>query len=96
MNWFRKILLREQKRRALLEVGCDLNFIERYRHAWLNYDESEGRKILRSENIKDEGRRDQAKIKDVSRKIAKHLATKKEYQDLQGLEKDLMAYIEMI
>ena len=96
MNWLRKILLREQKKRALLEVKTDINFIKIYREAWLNYNESEGRKILRNENSKPESRRDQSKIDSTSRQIAKHLAAKKEYQDLKNLEKDLTVYIQLL
>jgi len=95
MNWLRKIFLRLHKRKALVEVRADINFIKIFRRSWLEYDEKEGRSILRKQDAKGD-KKDEALINKTSLEIAQHLATKKELQDLQKMESDLIRYIDLI
>jgi|TARA_Y100000310_G_scaffold270565_1_gene284493 hypothetical protein len=96
MDWYRKILLRARKKRALLEIRTDISFIKNYRADWLNFDESKARVELRKLYEAGEEKKDNVKINKISKNIALHQATKKEYDDLIKLETDIMAYIKMI
>jgi len=95
MNWLRKIRLRLFKRKALVEVRADINFIKTFRRDWLEYDEKEGRSILRKQDAKGD-KKDEELVARTSKSIAQHLATKKELKELQIMENDLIRYIDLI
>jgi len=95
MNWYRKWLLKQHKKRALVEVIADINFIVNHRSDWLNYDESAGRKVLREQNDLGE-KADRALVDSTSRRIAEHLSTKKELQELREMHGDMKKYIDML
>ena len=95
MDWLRKILLRGYKKKALVEVRADINFIKTFRKDWLEYDEKEGRSILRKQDAKGD-KKDEDLVNKTSKKIAQHLATVKELGELQIMESDLIRYIDLI
>jgi len=95
MNYIRKFFLRLHKKKALVEVRADIKFIEVYRKEWLEYDEKNGRSILRREDAKGD-KKDQVVVDSTSKDIASHLATKKELQQLQEMEVGLIRYINLI
>ncbi len=95
MEWIRKIKLKGFKKRGLFEVRTDIRFIERHRQHWIKYDEREARKELTKERAKSQDQ-DTDKINKLSMEIAKHQSTKKELSDLKTLEKDLIAYIDLL
>jgi len=96
MNWLRKFLLKDRKKRGLLETRADLKYILRYRKDWLEFNEPEARKFIREQDKLPEDKKDHTKLALASRNIAHHLATKKEYQDLLVLETDLINYIDLL
>lgn len=102
MNWLIKRQLKNQKKRALLEVQTDIRFLEKYKYGELHYDEQKARQQI----VETKKKLEKAKEKEVpqleetinrlSREIAETQAIKKEFQDLKRLEKDITTYIKII
>lgn len=95
MNWLRRFKLKLHKRKALVEVCADIHFIETFRAHWLDYNEEDGRSILRREEAKGD-KKDQVVINKASKDISEHLASKKELEQLKSLKCDLEAYIDLL
>ena len=95
MNWYRKLILRNFKKRVLVEIATDIKFIKKHRYAELHYDEQKARNLLVEEKKKEE-KADEQKINRISREIAETQAVKKEYEDLNRLLKDTKLYIGLI
>lgn len=81
---------------ALFEVQYDIEFIKASRSDDVDYDETKARQALRKENEKAEDDRDQKAIAEISERIAKSQAAKKELQQLCDLRDGLSEYIEML
>jgi len=95
-NFFYRIRLRNQKRRALFEAINDIRFIRETRKKDVYYDVSKARRDYAELTKVDEEKQDREKIQALSTQIAITNATLKELQDSEKLRDGLEEYIALI
>lgn len=93
-NWLDRRSLRRRKRRQLVEVTADINFVEKFRGHLLKFDEVAARKKLVDEKSK--ANQSQEVIETLSTQIAKARSAKAEIEQLRKIQSELPIYIKSI
>ena len=94
--WLFRRKLIATKTKNLWEANIDKFYLETVQREYLEYNDTEDRKLLQVEGFKPEQDRDRIKIAEIEQKIATGKAVKANHRRNENFRQDIKVYIQML